>query len=134
MLAVETWDAIARLRRNVAMLAIAAVLALTGLGFLVGAGYIATARRIGDLEATVAFGAGFLFVAVVLLIVQRLAAASAARQAARRRRREASNAATAATAAFLGTKGGVVSALGASLAAGFLVSFLRSRKSRSEDD
>ena len=68
--------------------AIAYVLAglcgLCGLGFLVGAGYIAASRRYGSLEAAIGFGVGFIVIALLILAIRAIAARSRARRARRR--------------------------------------------------
>jgi hypothetical protein len=118
---VEAADTIGRARRTAITYVLAAVLAVTGIGFFVGAGYIATARMLGAFDAALAFGGGFLVVAIILLIVQRVSAAAAKRRAAERRRREMSQVAAAATVGFLGSKGGVLSTLAATVLAGLLL-------------
>jgi hypothetical protein len=125
---VEAADTIGRARRSAVAYLVAAVLAITGIGFLVGAGYIATARRLGELEAALAFGGGFLVVAVLLLIVQRLTAAAARRRAVERRRREMSQVAAAATVGFLGSKGSVLSTLAATVLAGLLLGLFTGKR------
>jgi predicted membrane channel-forming protein YqfA (hemolysin III family) len=63
---------------------LAALCGLCGLGFLIGAGYIAASRRYGSLEAAIGFGVGFLVIALVVLAVHAIAARSRARRARRR--------------------------------------------------
>jgi len=104
----------ARARRMVIVYLVAAVLLFTGLGFLVGAGYIATARRLGNLETSLIFAGGFVLVAIILVIVQRIVSKAQARRAAERRKREATGLASAAALALLPTllsKKGAIPAL-----------------------
>ena len=63
---------------------LAAIATLCGLGFLVGAGYIAASRRYGDMEAAIGFGVGFMLIALLILAVRSIAARSRARRARRR--------------------------------------------------
>src|SRR5690606_29397984 len=87
----EATDTVGRARRSAIAYVVGAILAITGVGFLVGAGYVATARRIGSVEACLVFGAGFLVVAILVVVVQRVASGIRARRAAERRRRELSD-------------------------------------------
>jgi UDP-N-acetylmuramyl pentapeptide phosphotransferase/UDP-N-acetylglucosamine-1-phosphate transferase len=87
---------------------------LTGLGFLIGAGYIATARRLGDLETALIFAGGFVLVAVILVFAQRIWSKARARRIAERRKREVTGLASAAALALLPAllaKKGAVSAV-----------------------
>jgi len=124
----EARETVGRARRGAIVYLVAAVLAAAGVGFLVGAGYIAAARRFGDLEACLAFGAGFLVVAVLIAAVQRLSAAARARRARERRRRELAEIATAASAGLLGSKKGVVTGLAASLLTGLVLGLYRENR------
>lgn len=99
----EAADAAARARRAAIVYGIAAVLMLIGLGFLVGAGYIVSARRLGNLEATLAFAAGFVVVALVLIVSQRIWSKARARRIVERRKREVTGLASAAALALLPT-------------------------------
>ncbi|OJU35160.1 MAG: hypothetical protein BGN94_01220 [Rhizobiales bacterium 68-8] len=125
---VVTAEAADRARRSVVAYVAGAILAVAGIGFLVGAGYIATARRIGDLEACLAFGAGFLVLAMLVVVIQRLVSRMRARQAAERRRRELAEIAAAATAGMVGSKGGVFTGLAASLLTGFVLGLYRENR------
>jgi len=129
----EAADAARRTGRGAAVYVIASILAVTAVGFFVSAGYIATARSIGSFEASLWFGGGFLLLAIVAFATQKIVAARAARRAAERRRQEMSEIAVAATAGLLGTKQGTISALVASLAAGYLVALWRGRSRRDDD-
>jgi hypothetical protein len=73
-------------RAKVAAIAytLAVLCGLCGLGFLIGAGYIVTARRYGDLEAAIGFGVGFILIASLILAVRAIAARSRVRRAKRR--------------------------------------------------
>lgn len=130
----EASAAAGRAKRTAVLYLLAGILAVTALGFFVGAGYVATQRRLGSLEASLAFGGGFLLLAIVLLVVQRIAAAAAKRRAAERRRKEMREFTIAATSAILGSRGGVFSALGASALAGIVLSIMRESRGRDRDD
>lgn len=99
----EALEAIGRARRTAAVYALAALLLLCGTGFLVGAGFIAVARRIGMVEAALWFGGGFVLLALFLVGIDRLAARSRAKREAKRRREEARAVAGAAAVALLPT-------------------------------
>ena len=80
----EATNAVHRAKVTAAAYLLAAIAALCGLGFLVGAGYIAASRRFGDMEAAVGFGVGFLLIALIILAIRSIAARSRARRARRR--------------------------------------------------
>jgi hypothetical protein len=85
----EALIALKRLRLAVTIYVVAAVLALTGIGFLIGAGYVATQLRYGSLWASIYFGAGFILFALVLVIIFKIVAASRVRAQRERRATEA---------------------------------------------
>ncbi len=78
----ETAAALKRARLAAILYSLAALSGLCGVGFLVGAAYIWTARRHGFVEAAFGFGIGFLVLAGLLVLAFRLGAGT------RRRRRE----------------------------------------------
>lgn len=65
----EALDAFRRTRSAAVAYAAAGLFAIVGLGFLVGASYVAAARRYGTIEAAIAFGAGFLLIALVIVTI-----------------------------------------------------------------
>lgn len=81
----ETIAAVQRARVAAIVYSVAAVVALCGLGFLVGAAYIWTAARYGPMAASLSFGIGFLAIAGLILLVYRMSAGSRARRRAKRR-------------------------------------------------
>lgn len=81
----EAFDVARRARRAAVVYLLAGAFALVGLGFLVGAGYIAVARRVGSFEAALWFGGGFLLAAVVVAGVHLIVAGRRRRKAARKR-------------------------------------------------
>lgn len=86
--ALASGEAIAMLHRArtaAIIYAIAALMVLCGLGFLVGAAYIWTAGRYGPIAASLGFGIGFLAIAGFVLLVYWLSAGARARRRARRR-------------------------------------------------
>ncbi|TJV06604.1 MAG: hypothetical protein E5Y12_04260 [Mesorhizobium sp.] len=82
----ETMAALRRARTAAIVYALAALAALCGLGFLVGAAYIWAAARYGSLAAALGFGVGFLVVAGLVLLIHRLMSGARARRAAKRRK------------------------------------------------
>lgn len=97
----ETGLAVRRMRRAAIAYLLAGVAALCGIGFLIGAGYIAAARRYGSLETSIAFGIGFLVLAGIVLLVHRLAAGSRKRKEAQRRSQDVTALAVASALALL---------------------------------
>ncbi|MER8837863.1 hypothetical protein NKH86_03750 [Mesorhizobium sp. M0913] len=81
----ETIAAVQRARVAAIVYSVAAVVALCGLGFLVGAAYIWTAARYGPMAASLSFGIGFLAIAGLILLVYRMSAGSRARRRAKQR-------------------------------------------------
>lgn len=81
----ETMRAVQRAKSAAIAYVLAGLLALCGVGFLVGAGYIWVADRYGAIEAAIAFGVGFIAVALLVLIVHAIASRSRARRASLRR-------------------------------------------------
>ncbi len=82
----ETVVALRRARRSVLVYFLFGVLALCGVGFLVGAFYIWVAALYGSLAAALAFGGGFLVLALLVLVIDRVTAGSRAKRAAERRK------------------------------------------------
>nr|WP_280823804.1 hypothetical protein [Mesorhizobium soli] len=106
-----------RARQTAIAYLLAAAAALCGVGFLIGAGYIWTARRYGALEASLGFGIGFLVLAGLILIIYRLVLDRRREREIRQRNKEMTNLAIAAglnaVPSLLSSKAG----LGAALAA-----------------
>jgi len=84
----ETLLAVRRARRAAVVYGIATVLGLLGVIFLVVAGYVAAAERLGAITAALAFGGGFLVLAVLMLLVHRVGASFDRRRTRRRRKTE----------------------------------------------
>lgn len=99
----ETMVAIGRARRAAVVYLLAGLAALCGAGFLIGALYIWLAGLFGRLETAIAFGAGFIAIALLILIVDRLTAKSRARRAAERRKSDLTALGVAAALAVLPT-------------------------------
>lgn len=99
----EIMEFIARLRRRVLFYLLAVVLALCGLGFLVGALYILAQREWGSLYASLWFGIGFLVLAGLTVLIVRMVGAVRSRRAARRRNTEMRTLAGTAAIALLPT-------------------------------
>lgn len=85
LVSAETGFAIQRLRRVALSYAIAAIGLGVGAGFFVAAAYMAAARRWGDIEAALGFGALFILLAIFILVVHRVASGARARRQAVRR-------------------------------------------------
>ncbi|PSJ59354.1 hypothetical protein [Pseudaminobacter soli (ex Li et al. 2025)] len=83
-------------RQTAIVYLLAAAAALCGIGFLIGAGYIWTARRYGPLEASLGFGIGFLVLAGIILIIYKLAVNRRREREIRQRNKEMANIAIAA--------------------------------------
>jgi hypothetical protein len=79
---------------------VVALLFLTGVGFLVGAGYVAAARNLGSITAAIAFGVGFILIGAAVLGVRALVA-SMRRSRSRRRGLDVATLAAAAAATVL---------------------------------
>lgn len=95
----EVGEIFDRARLTGILFALAALATLCGLGFLVGAGYVAASREWGSLEAAIYFGAGFLALAIIFVVWQRIAMRLRMRRA--RRRREGDLRRLASTAAIM---------------------------------
>ncbi len=65
---------------------IAAVFALCGVGFLIGAAYIWVASRYGSLATSLGFGIGFLVLAGLILVIHKLTVSMRSNRRARRRK------------------------------------------------
>ena len=97
----ETAWMLRRARRSAMLLGLALAAGLAGVAFLVGAGYIAAARRFGALEAAIGFGLGFIVLALLIVIVNAVASRSTRRDASSRRKSEVTAIATAAAVGML---------------------------------
>lgn len=99
----EATEAIGRTRKAIIVYLAAALLALCGVAFLIGAGFVALAREIGAIPASLWFGGGFIGVAIILVVVHRIASRVRAKRIARRRQTEVKAVASAAALAILPT-------------------------------
>lgn len=97
----EATDALARARRAAATYLLAAILLVLGLVFLLIAAFIASARKIGALEASLWFGGGFLVVGLLIVLIHRLASKARARRIARKRQSEIKSVVSAAAVALV---------------------------------
>ena len=97
----EATDALARARRAAATYLLAAILLVLGLVFLLIAAFIASAREIGALEASLWFGGGFLVVGLLIVLIHRLASKARARRIARKRQSEIKSVVSAAAVALV---------------------------------
>ena len=97
----ETVVAVRRARRALIAYVLAAMAALCGAGFFIGAFYIWAAERYGPIEAALWIGGGFVALAIVILVVHRLTAGMRARRAADRRKADLTAVGVAAALAVL---------------------------------
>ena len=81
----EAMAALQRARTTAILYGLAAVLALCGVGFLIGAAYIWLAARYGPLATSLGFGVGFLVIAGLVLVIHKLTTSMRSRRRARRR-------------------------------------------------
>ncbi|CDX34469.1 conserved membrane hypothetical protein [Mesorhizobium plurifarium] len=81
----EAMAALQRARMTAILYGLAAVFALCGVGFLIGAAYIWLATRYGPLATCLGFGIGFLVIAGLILVVHKLTTSMRSRRRARRR-------------------------------------------------
>jgi undecaprenyl pyrophosphate phosphatase UppP len=81
----EALAAVQRAKTTAILYGIAGVLAICGVGFLIGAAYIWLAARYGPLATSLGFGIGFLMIAGLILVIHKLAAGARGRRRARER-------------------------------------------------
>ncbi|RWB72984.1 MAG: phage holin family protein [Mesorhizobium sp.] len=81
----EAMAALQRARIAAILYGLAAIFALCGVGFLIGAAYIWLAARYGPLAASLGFGIGFLVFAGLIIVIHKLTASARAKRRARRR-------------------------------------------------
>ena len=139
--ALASGEAIAAMRRArtaAIVYGLAAVAALCGLGFLLGAAYIWTADHYGPMAACLGFAAGFLVIAGLILIIHQLAAGKRARRRARRRNADLKalgiTAALAVLPALLKGKGGKGVILGPMIALAAYAIYRENMKPDRDDD
>ena len=81
----EAMAAVQRARTTVILYGLAVILALCGVGFLIGAAYIWLAARYGPLATSLGFGIGFLVIAGLIVVIHKLTASMRGKRRARRR-------------------------------------------------
>jgi hypothetical protein len=81
----EAMAAVHMARTTAILYGLAAVFALCGVGFLIGAAYIWLAARYGPLATSLGFGIGFLVLAGLVLVIHKLTTSMRSRRRARRR-------------------------------------------------
>jgi amino acid transporter len=84
----ELADAVRRVRSAAVAYVLAAVAAICGVAFLVGAAFSAAAQAYGTVNAALGFGAGFLVLALLILLIHRIGARRQKKEAERRRSQE----------------------------------------------
>ncbi|RWK12222.1 hypothetical protein [Mesorhizobium sp.] len=111
----EAMAVLRRARMTAILYGLAAILALSGIGFLIGAAYIWLAARYGPLATSLGFGLGFLVLAALIVLIDRLTTGMRARRRARRRKADMTalgvTAALALLPALAKSKGGMGAAL-----------------------
>ncbi len=90
-----------RARQAAIAYVLAALAALCGVGFLIGAFYIWAAERYGALETAIGIGVGSLLLAGLILIIHRIVSGMRARRVARQRRVDLTAAGVATAVAIL---------------------------------
>lgn len=68
----ETALAVRRFRRAVVAYVLAALFAMVGAGFLLGAAYLSVVPRYGPLQTSLIFGGGFVLAAILVLLIHRV--------------------------------------------------------------
>lgn len=101
LMASETASAVAAVRRATIAYALAGLMAVCGLGFLIAAGYIVAADHYGDVEAALGFAGGFFLIGLIVVVSHRVAAGIRARRVMARRSVEVKTVASAAAVALL---------------------------------
>lgn len=81
----EVFGAMRRIRGAAVAYIFVLVFGVTGVGFLVAAGYMLAARRWGPVEAAVGFGVGFILIALLVLAFHALSRRWRAKQVAKQR-------------------------------------------------
>ncbi|CDX36990.1 conserved membrane hypothetical protein [Mesorhizobium sp. ORS 3359] len=81
----EAMAALQRARITAIFYGLAAIFALCGVGFLIGAAYLWLAARYGPLATSLGFGIGFLVLAGLIIIIHKLTASARGKRRARRR-------------------------------------------------
>ncbi len=126
-----------QVRRAAIAYLVAAVAALTGLGFLVGAGFVAAADRYGAINTALAFAAGFFLLAILILVIHRIASRARARSIASKRPTELKAIGTAAALTvlpmLLRSKGSLAALLAPALAIAAYAIYLENRKPDDKD-
>ncbi|MGC3974968.1 MAG: phage holin family protein [Nitrospira sp.] len=116
----EAMAAVQRARTTAILYGLAAVLALCGFGFLIGAAYIWLAARYGPLATSLGFGLGFLVLAGLILVIHKLTTNMRSRRRARRRQADMTalgvTAALALLPALARSKGGLGAVIAPALA------------------
>lgn len=92
-----------RARRAAIAYIVAGILALCGLGFLIGAGFTFLAQHVGTIAAALWFAGGFFLVALIVLLTQKLGSRAHARETATRRSSDVRAVASAAAIAMVPT-------------------------------
>lgn len=116
----EAVAAVRRARIAAIFYGLAGILALCGIGFLIGAAYIWLAGRYGPLATSLGFGIGFLLVSGLILLIHKLTSGMQARRRARRRKADMTamgvTAALALLPALAKSKGGLGAVLAPAIA------------------
>lgn len=99
----ETLEAVRRTKRAVIAYALAALMFCVGAAFFVGAYFVWLAGRIGTVEASLMFGAGFVALGLLVLLVHVITQSAKRRRIRRERKSEMTTIAAATALAVLPT-------------------------------
>ena len=84
----EIADAARRAKATFVAYLLAGIAAVIGIGFLIGAGFAATAKVYGSVYAALMFGGGFIVLAGIVLLVHRMGERTKRKLAERRRQHD----------------------------------------------
>ncbi|WP_224545615.1 phage holin family protein [Mesorhizobium sp. CA16] len=130
----EAMAALHRARTAAILYGLAAIFAVCGVGFLIGAAYIWLAVRYGPMATSLGFGIGFLVVAGLILVTHKLAAGMRSKRRARRRQADMTAAGVTAALALLPalakSKGGLGAVVAPALAVVAYAIYRENTKSR----
>ncbi|MBZ9767487.1 phage holin family protein [Mesorhizobium sp. CA6] len=130
----EAMAALHRARTAAILYGLAAIFALCGVGFLIGAAYIWLAARYGPMATSLGFGIGFLVVAGLILVIHKLMAGMRSKRRARRRQADMTAAGVTAALALLPalakSKGGLGAVVAPALAVVAYAIYRENTKSR----
>lgn len=99
----EASEAVGRARRAAIVYILAGLFALCGVGFLLGAAFVASADRFGAIHAALGFGGGFILLALIVVAIHKAVSRAKEKRAKKRMQSEMAAVASAAALAALPT-------------------------------